>query len=52
MNDLISSMTVYNNYKKNGGAFYHTLEDGIIRVSMDRNRNYRVTTRFDSWLRD
>jgi competence protein ComEC len=52
MNDVISSMTVYNNYKKNGGAFYHTLEDGIIRVSMDKNRNYRVTTRFDSWLRN
>jgi competence protein ComEC len=52
MNDIIASMTVYNNYKKNGGAFYHTLEDGIIRVSMDKNRNYRVTTRFDSWLRD
>jgi competence protein ComEC len=52
MNDIISSMTVYNNYKKNGGAFYHTLEDGIVRVSMDKNRNYQVTTRFDSWLRD
>jgi competence protein ComEC len=52
MNDVISSMTVYNNYKKNGGAFYHTLEDGIIRVSMDKNRDYRVTTRFDSWLRN
>jgi competence protein ComEC len=52
MNDVISSMTVYNSYKKNGGAFYHTLEDGVIRVSMDKNRNYSVTTRFDSWLRN
>jgi competence protein ComEC len=52
MNDVIGSMTVYNNYKRNGAAFYHTLHDGIVKVSMDDKRNYTLTTRYDSWLRD
>jgi competence protein ComEC len=52
MNDLIASMTVYNNYKKSGAAFYHTVLDGIVKVSMDREGTCAVTGRFESWLRD
>ena len=52
MNDLFSSMTVYNNFKKNGAAFYHTFLDGLVRVSLDREGNCEVTSRFDSWLRN
>ena len=52
MDDQISSMTVYNNYKRSGAAYYHTFLDGIVRVSLDREGNYEVISRFDSWLRN
>ncbi|QQO08310.1 ComEC/Rec2 family competence protein [Breznakiella homolactica] len=51
MHDVMGSMAVYNNYRKSGTDYYHTLYDGIVRVRMDSKQNYTVTTRFDSWLR-
>ncbi|MCL2319334.1 MAG: MBL fold metallo-hydrolase [Treponema sp.] len=52
MNDLVSSMAVYSNYKKSGAAFYNTSLDGQVRVSLDKEGNYSVISRFDSWLRE
>lgn len=51
MHDVMGSMTVYNNYVKQGSAYYHSLYDGIIRISMDDESNYTALTQFDSWLR-
>ena len=52
MDDQITSMTVYNNFRRNGTAYYHPFLDGLVRVSLDREGNFTVVTRYDSWLRD
>ena len=52
MDDKISSMTVYNNFKKSGAVYYHTSLDGLVRVTLNREGEYSVVSRFDSWLRD
>lgn len=50
MNDKVGSMTVYDNYVKNGAEFHLTFCDGIVKVSMDDKKNYEVTDQKDSWM--
>lgn len=50
MHDQLDSMTVYNNYKKYGAEYHLTLNDGLVRVVMDDNKNYQVFDTKDSWM--
>lgn len=51
MNDKIGSMAVYKQYTKNGVTkFYHSAENGTIKITMDDKKNYEVQTQFESWL--
>jgi competence protein ComEC len=50
MNDVMSSMSVYNNYKKYGATFYHTLYNGLVKVRMDDAHHLVVETQYDSWV--
>lgn len=50
MHDDLDSMTVYNNYKKNGAEYHLTLLDGTVRVVMDDSKNYSVTDTKGSWM--
>lgn len=50
MNDKVGSMTVYDNYVKNGAEFHLTFCDGIVKITMDDKKNYEVTDQKDSWM--
>lgn len=50
MNDVMSSMSVYNNYKKYGATFYHTLYNGLVKVQLDDAHHLVVGTQYDSWV--
>lgn len=50
MHDRLDSMTVYNNYKKNGADYHLTQVDGTVRVVMDDKKNYTVTDTKESWM--
>jgi competence protein ComEC len=50
MHDDLSSMTVYNNYKKYGATYHLTLNDGNVKVSMDDKRHYTVLDEKVSWM--
>ncbi|AEV28783.1 putative hydrolase (metallo-beta-lactamase superfamily) [Sphaerochaeta pleomorpha str. Grapes] len=50
MHDDVSSMTVYNNYKKYGAAYHLTRNDGNVKVSMDEKKNYTVVDEKESWM--
>lgn len=50
MHDEVGSMTVYNNYKKQGSEYHLTLNDGNVKVVMDDKKNYQVFDTKDSWM--
>lgn len=51
MNDVIGSMTVYQQYTKNPDVkFYHSKENGLIKITMGSKQNYNVQTQFESWM--
>jgi len=50
MHDEVGSMTVYNNYKKNGAEFHLTFNDGNVKVVMDDQKHYQVFDSKDSWM--
>ncbi len=52
MSDDISSMSIYERFKNNEALYYNTSYDGVVRISMDDQKNYEVVTQHDSWLRD
>lgn len=52
MDDIMGDMSVYNNYKRGGAAYYHTFLDGIVKVIMDKEGNIGAASRYGSWLRD
>ena len=49
MNDLVDGMSVYQNYKKAGSAYYHTFLNGIVKITLDNEKNYNVIPQFDNW---
>ena len=52
MSDDIGSMSIYERYQKNGALYYNTSYDGVVRITMDDQKNYEVLTQYDSWLRE
>jgi len=50
MNDVMGSMDVYNDFRKYGATFYHTLYNGTIRVRLDEHHHVEVTPQFESWV--
>lgn len=52
MGDEVGSMTVYDNYVKNGAEFHLTFCDGMVKIVMDDRKNYEVIDQKDSWMNE
>lgn len=51
-NDAIGSMSVYKNYTDAGAEFFHSAENGLVKISMGRNGFCSVKVQKKSWMND
>ena len=49
MRDKIDSMSVYENFVKQGATYYNAALNGEVKILIDNEKNYTVINQFDNW---
>lgn len=52
MGDDMGSMDAYEYYVKQGATYHHTLYDGMVKVTLDDEKNWVVLDQKDSWMNE